>query len=96
MRSTVDNNRDLAVVYGIIGKWQSFTEQWGGMFVRYLDGNPTNGSSGNVRCVHPREALAKIDDPLWTVNWPQPLTPEETRFVLENSEKFSKIFGADT
>lgn len=84
---------DISTVYRILDKWSSFTERWEGMFVRYLDGNPANGKAHNVACVSPREALARIGDPEWTVNWPQPLLPDEVQFVLDNREKFAAVFG---
>jgi hypothetical protein len=56
------------------------------MFVRYFDGDPSNGSASNVACVSPSDAFAHVDD--WVVNWPQCLTPDEIQFVLDNVEKF--------
>lgn len=77
---------DIATVSKIVDKWKGFTDRWNGMFVRYLDGDPSNGAASNVVCVSPRDAFAHVDD--WVVNWPQCLTPSEIQFVLDNVEKF--------
>ena len=88
------NNEEMAIVYGIIEKWRKFTERWGGRFVRYMDGDPNNGAQSNVICVSPVDTFAHIHDTSWTVNWPQPLSADETEFVLKNSSKFNSIFGS--
>ena len=79
------------VLSRILGKWDAFTAQWNGYFVRYVDGDPGNSAPSNVACVSPRDAFARMDD--WAVNWPQCLDPGEVQFVLDNREKFAAVFA---
>ena len=75
----------------IKAKWDEFTKDLEGFFVRYVDGNEFNCFIENLEMIYPKDAFIHHND--WTVSWYIDLTEEEIAFVHENAQLLVEFYS---
>tara|TARA_R110000803_G_scaffold20274_2_gene52416 strand:+ start:2056 stop:2376 length:321 start_codon:yes stop_codon:yes gene_type:complete len=78
-----------ALVKMIQIKWAKQTADSRGHFMRHIDGNPMNNDVSNLEFCHPKDAF---NNPEWKVDWTEPLTKRECRFVNDNMSNFASLY----